>query len=107
MIILFQIIFAIFTLYAMINVWQKSKQGFLGKKGKIFWIAFWFLALLIVIWPDSVQKIADYLGIGRGSDLVIYSSIVIIFFVLFKLNIKIEGLKKDFTKIVRSDSLKD
>ena len=107
MIILFQIIFAIFTLYAIFSVWQKSKQGFLGKKGKFFWVCFWFVAMLVVIWPNSVQKIADYLGIGRGSDLVVYSSIVIIFFVLFKLNIKIEGLKKDFTKIVRSESLKD
>ncbi|MFA5211090.1 MAG: DUF2304 domain-containing protein [Patescibacteria group bacterium] len=106
MIILFQIIFIVFALFAIFNVWQKSQQGFLGKKGKFFWICFWLLTVSVIIWPESVQKIADYLGIGRGVDLVIYSSIIIIFFVLFKLNIKIEGLKKDLTKIVRQDSLK-
>lgn len=106
MIILFQIIFISFSLFAILSVWQKAKQGFLGKKGKIFWLIFWGLSVVVVIWPDSVQKIADYLGIGRGADLVVYCAIVVIFFVLFKLNIKIEGMKKDLTKIVRKDSLK-
>jgi hypothetical protein len=106
MIILFQIIFIAFSFFAIINVWQKAKQGFLGKKSKFFWLVFWILTVVVVIYPDSVQKIADYLGIGRGADLVVYSAIIIIFFVLFKLNIKIEGLKKDLTKLVREDTLK-
>lgn len=103
--ILFQILFTLFSLYAIFNVWKKKKEGQLGSRGAGFWILFWLSAIVAVLWPNSTTILANKLGIGRGSDLVLYISIVIIFFLIFKLHLKIEAVSRDITKVVRKESL--
>lgn len=105
MLIIFQILFAIFSLFAIVSVFKKKNSGLLGPKGTFFWVLFWITVALVVVWPNSVQRIADHIGIGRGADLVIYISIVAIFYLLFRLNVKVEGLKRDLTKVVRDEAL--
>jgi len=107
MLILFQSLFSLFAIFAIGSVVSKRKSGLLGPKGTIFWIVFWLFALVFVWWPNSTVILANYLGIGRGTDLVLYVSLVIIFFVLFRLHVKIESIGRDITKVVRKDSLEE
>ena len=97
MLITFQILLVLFALFAVFSVAQKKKQGLLGPKGSVFWVLFWIAVAIVVAWPTSVQKIADHIGIGRGADLVIYISVAVIFYLLFRLNVKMESLKRDLT----------
>jgi len=106
MIILFQALVVIISLVAISSVIAKKKDGLLGPKGALFWTTFWIAMSAVVIWPNSVQVIADYVGIGRGVDVVIYSALVVLFFLVFKMNLKIEGLKRDLTDVVRGKALK-
>ena len=105
LLLLFKIIFALFSLSAIFTVWQKKQKTLLGNKATFFWIVFWLALTLVVFWPNSTQILADYIGIGRGVDLVIYVSIACIFYLIFKMNLKIEGLKRDLTEVVRTESL--
>lgn len=105
MLILFQILFVLFSLFAITRVIVQRKSGSLGPKGTVFWIIFWLATILVVLWPNSVSVLANYLGIGRGADLVLYASLALIFYILFKLNIKIENMNRDVTKVVRSKTL--
>ena len=73
----------------------------------MFWVLFWVVADVLVWWPDSTQKLADYLGVGRGSDLVSYVAIAIMFFLIFKMNVKIEGLSRGLTRVVRGEALSE
>lgn len=106
MIILFQIIFSLFALFAIVSVWSKKRIGLLSAGGTIFWIIFWFLAVVFVWWPNSTVRLANFFGIGRGSDLVLYVSLAVIFYLLFKTHIKIEEINRNITKVVRDKSLK-
>ncbi len=103
---LFQIFFLIFVIVAIVVVFRRYREGFLGIKGTIFWIVFWVCAAIVVLIPNSTLVIAHRLGIGRGSDLIIYASVAIIFFLLFRFHIKMESLHRDMTKIVREIALK-
>ena len=105
MLIIFQALFVLFVLFILFSVWQKRKEGLLGPKGMVFWIIFWLAVGTVVVWPNIVQKIADNFGIGRGADFVIYISIAVIFYLLFKLHVKVEGLRRDLTVIARKDAL--
>lgn len=107
MIILFQILFLIFVLFAVYSVFKRKKDGTLGTRGVIFWILFWIAAAIAVLWPNSTTVVANYLGIGRGTDLVVYISLAIMFFVLFRLHVKIESIGRDVTSVVREGALKD
>ena len=105
MLIIFQILFIIFAIFAVSNVLARNKKGILGPKAVIFWIIFWILAVFVVFWPNSSSILAGYFGIGRGTDLVVYISLVLIFYLLFKLNIKLDSLDCDITKVVRKVAL--
>ncbi|MBU0660759.1 DUF2304 domain-containing protein [Patescibacteria group bacterium] len=107
MIIIFQALFSIFVLFVLSTIVQKKKQGLLGKKGFLFWVVFWMIALLAVFWPESMSQLASFMGIGRGVDVVIYSALVIIFFLLFHLHIKIESIGRDITFLTREMALMD
>lgn len=105
MLLVFQFLFVLFCLFAIYSVFQKRKEGLLGPKGIIFWIFFWFAVIIVVSWPNSVAKIADFFGIGRGADIVLYISIAVLFYIVFKLHIKLESIGRDITKITREVAL--
>ena len=79
----------------------------MGLLGALFWSFFWCAVIVVVLWPTTVQMLADTFGIGRGSDFVLYISVALLFFLLFRLHIKIENMNKNITKIVRRDSLQE
>ncbi|KKQ27730.1 MAG: hypothetical protein US42_C0006G0037 [Candidatus Magasanikbacteria bacterium GW2011_GWC2_37_14] len=107
MIIVFKLLFSCFVVFALLNVFQRKKEGLLGPKGLFFWVLFWLLAGVAFWWPNSTTILANYLGIGRGADLVIYVSLVIIFYLLFKLHIKLESVGRDIAKVVGKKALED
>lgn len=106
MLFLFQSAFILFSLFAILNIARRKKEGFLGVAGMVVWILFWIVADIAVAWPDTTSRVAEAFGIGRGADFVIYSSIALIFYILFRLHIKIEAIERDITKVVREKALK-
>lgn len=105
MLILFQLLFSLFALFAITSVLGKRRSGLLSVGATIFWTLFWLLAVVFVWWPDSTVRLANFLGIGRGADLVLYVSLAVIFYVLFRLNVKLEMINRDITKVVRRDTI--
>jgi hypothetical protein len=45
--------------------------------------------------------------VGRGVDLVIYISVLILFYLIFRTLVRLDKIEKDITKIVREVALKD
>jgi len=107
MILIFQILFLIFSVFAIINIVQRRRSGQLGPKGLVFWILFWLMADLAVWWPNSTTVIANRFGIGRGTDFILYISLALIFYLLFKMNVKIESVGRDVTRVVRKNAVEE
>lgn len=106
MLILFQVLFSLFAIFAVSAVIGKKHSGLLSVSATMFWFLFWLFATVFVWWPNSTVRLANFFGIGRGSDLVLYVSLAIIFFFLFRIGVKIESLNRDLTKVVRDKALK-
>jgi len=64
-------------------------------------------AVVFIFSPDATNRIAHKLGVGRGADLVFYLSIVIFWFVILKLYVRIRKLEKIVTDVVRKDALNE
>ena len=86
---------------------RRARAAELGKRGAWFWMLFWLVALVVVLWPNSTVLFAQKLGIGRGTDVVLYVSVALVFFLLFKLHIKIESIGRDVTRVVREHALQE
>lgn len=106
MLIFFQILFSLFALFAIISVYSKKRSGLLSIGATIFWTLFWLIAVVFVWLPNALTVVANTFGIGRGTDLVLYVSLVIIFYILFRLNVKLELMNRDITKVIRDKTLK-
>lgn len=104
-VIIFQLFFLLVSLGIILHVWQKKKIGILSPRGSWLWVVCWILADIAVLFPQSTTVIANHFGIGRGSDFVLYSSIGLMFFILFRLHVKLEVINREITKVVRRDAL--
>ncbi|MFN0249232.1 MAG: DUF2304 domain-containing protein [Kofleriaceae bacterium] len=54
-----------------------------------------------VVFPDITQDVADAVGVGRGADLVLYITIVMVMFVLLHYYTKFVELQKNVTDLTR------
>jgi hypothetical protein len=64
-------------------------------------------AVVFILWPDLTSVIAQKLGVGRGTDLILYLSILIFWFMILKLYTRIRKLEQMFTQIIRNDAIKN
>ena len=58
-----------------------------------------------VLVPQQTDVIAQLVGVSRGADLLVYLSILVLFFLAFKILVRLEKIEKDITKIVRHVAL--
>lgn len=101
-----QIVFGAFLLFAVSRVLLRLKDGTLSLKNFIFWASLFVIALIGVIRPELTTLVAQKLGINRGSDVVVYASILLLFYLIFRTNILLENLRHDLTELVRKLALK-
>lgn len=102
-----QILLVLFLLFAVSRVINQVRSGNLNVGSFVFWTGLFILAIIGVVTPELTGKIAKLLGIGRGADVIIYLSIVLLFYLVFRLSIVIEDLRHEITKLVREIALSD
>ena len=62
------------------------------------------LAVYFILFPESTSKIANKLGVGRGTDLLFYICILFFLFVIMKLFARIRNLEKQITLLIREEA---
>jgi len=63
------------------------------------------VAIIFIIFPGWADQVANFVGIGRGADLVFYSLVVIVAFQTIHNSILRKEAKKREAKIIRRVSL--
>jgi len=102
---LIQIVLILFCLFAIIKVAARYRAGDIGVQWLVFWLVFWILVGAVAWRPDTTGYFARLLGVGRGADVVVYLALALLFFLFFKLMVKVERVDKNITKIVREIAL--
>ncbi|MCC7460958.1 MAG: DUF2304 domain-containing protein [Gammaproteobacteria bacterium] len=62
--------------------------------------------IALVLAPDSATRLAQYVGVGRGADLVLYCWIVVSLIVSLGLYLRIVKLHEAITLLARDAALK-
>lgn len=104
---LIQIILIIAIILIVFRLIYKLKIKEINLSQFFSWLVIWLIAISIIWYPQITTYLAAKVGIGRGVDLVIYVSIIVIFYLMFRLLLKVEQIEKQITKIVRYESLKN
>jgi hypothetical protein len=102
-----QILLTVTLLIAIAITWKRAKEGVIRKREATLWSFVWIIAAVVILLPETTSFVANLLGVGRGVDLVLYGSVVVLFFLVFKLFTSLDRLEKLLTDIVRKDALRD
>ncbi len=87
-------------------LWQ-FRKGALTIAMLGFWVIFWVIAGVVAVLPKTTDVVAQFVGVGRGADAVIYLSLIILFLLVFRMFVRIEDVEREITRLVRSNALKD
>ena len=101
---LFQLIIVPLLVLLIFVFEKKLKQQLLLK---ILFLGIMGGAIFFTIFPDISTPLANYLGIGRGVDLITYLSLLGLSVCCLLLYLKIISLERKFTEFVRKDALRD
>ena len=98
---LFQtLVVGLFVVLAVFTV-SAGMRGAVRKRIVAFWLSVWLAGSIAVIWPHSTAVIAHALGIGRGADLLLYSSVLVMCVAFFYVYTRFRRLDRQLTLLVR------
>ena len=100
-----QIVLLIFILFALSRVILRLREKVLSTQTAFFWILIWIAALIAILLPKTTTKLAEFFGVGRGVDVIVYISLALLFYLVFRIYVMIEDLRHEITEIVRHIAL--
>lgn len=100
-----QLILLAFVLFAASRAVLRFQGGSIHFGGMVFWLTIWSAALLAIFFPQQTTELARIAGIGRGADVVIYISLTLLFYLVFRLHVYLEDLRTQLSTLIREISL--
>ncbi len=102
-------IFQIFLiLFALIAIWRTTVQ-YRQKKVSFYWLGvwtfFWLLVIAVALAPQTTDVVARLVGVEKGADLLVYCAIVIVYYALYRVLVKIEKQNRELTPNFRQIAL--
>lgn len=96
----------VLLIFAIILLWRLYAR-FLKNRifSKVFFIFLFLSGIVGVISPELTNKFANFVGVGRGADLLTYLMVVIFYASFYFLYSKIEKIEKHQTEIIRTLSI--
>lgn len=102
-----QFLIIAFALLVMSRIILSFKNKRISFKSLLFWLGLWLAVSAAFLLPKTANYLAKILGFERGADLAVYFSILLIFYMLFRIFVKLERIETEITDIVRSIALRD
>jgi hypothetical protein len=53
------------------------------------------------MFPDLTSRVAQAVGVGRGADVVVYLAVILLFYVIFRIYLRLDRMERDITVLVR------
>ncbi|MCL2156867.1 MAG: DUF2304 family protein [Methanobrevibacter sp.] len=98
---LYQILVVFIAIIAVLLVFNRYHSRKTSLQTFILWSILWILLAIFAIVPDSITFFANFIGIGRGLDLILIFGLIFVYYLVFRLYLKIEKIDQDITEIVR------
>ncbi|MFH0869449.1 MAG: DUF2304 family protein [archaeon] len=99
------VIVIVFALFALSRAYLRFRDNRLSIGEFVFWALLWIGGIIISFNPWISSYVSSFFGIKRGVDLIVYVSIVLIFYLIFRIYVKVENQQKEITTLVRKFSI--
>ena len=96
-----QTIIIIFALFAMSRAYFRLKESKITKTEFTLWVSVWTSVIIVAFIPQVIITLSEFFGLGRGLDLAILTSIILLLYLIFRAYVKIEMLEQELTIMTR------
>jgi len=102
---LIQLLLILLVVLFIKRLFSKFRTHELSSGEFVAWLILWLAVGVAAGLPDTTSYLAIWLGVGRGSDLAVYVAVVVLFYLAFRLFVRLEKLEHSLTELVRHLSL--
>jgi hypothetical protein len=89
----------------LLMTWRRQRQSAIRLWEAIAWSTVWVAAAIVVARPEATSEVAQFLGVGRGADLILYAAIITLLVLVFQLHVAHHRLERQLTDLVRKQAL--
>lgn len=107
MLSIIQIVIFLFVLVVVFKLIKRLRTKDISMPIFLLWLLFWIGAAAITWKTVILDRLADLVGVGRGADLVIYCSLLILFYLIFRIFVRLDKIEKRISEIVRRAAKND
>jgi hypothetical protein len=68
---------------------------------------FFAVGTFFVLFPETTNDIAHFVGVSKGANLFLYTAILFLFFLILKLYSRLRRVEQKFTEFVRNKSMEE
>lgn len=101
-----QIVGLVVVAFGIIRALISFKEHKISAKWLMFWLVVWSGVGIVSFVPAITSQLSEPLGVGRGIDLLVYGSILFIFYMIFRIYLRLESLEHNITKLVREIAIR-
>lgn len=90
-------------------VWAFRNRAAVGLRAglRVFAVVLTSLAIASVLVPDLLQAMADFVGVTRGTDLLLYGLVVVFGTTAVGTYFRFRELERRLAEVVRADAIRD
>lgn len=107
MILGLQIAAIVFSLAMIYFAYVNFRRKEIGRMEVIVWIVAWTMAIIMVLFPDTLRKIAQTFFISRLLDLMIMGGFILVVTMAAITYVRTRRIEKKLEDLVRKEALKD
>lgn len=90
---------------AFLMTWRRQRQEAIRLFEAGAWSLVWVGAAVVVARPEATTEVAQFLGVGRGADLILYGAVITLLILVFHLHVAHHKLERQLTELVRRQAL--
>jgi hypothetical protein len=102
-----QIIIVLIVAFALARVYARFRQGHLSLRRFLAWAALWLGVMAAGLVPRLSDAASRWLGVERGATLLTFLAIVLLFYMVFVLYVRLERQQRELTELVRKLALRE
>ena len=100
--VIVQIFVVIFASFAWSRVFMRFKDHQMNLSAFFLWTIVWIGIVIATLVPNLSHAISNSVGIDRALDFFVYTSIILLLYLVFRLYVKIETSDHEITRLIRA-----
>ena len=100
-----KILVLVFALWILLRLIASYREKRIDTFNFVVWSLIWIVVVVVVSHPVWTDKVARLVGVRRGTDIAFFGAVLLLFYLVFRLYVKITAVESEITELVKHIAL--